>query len=197
MIASQGGAIIDSKNNRTYPGSGGFVGGLSLPGRNNAWIGGAGEVYNSFTPDSSVYIPTLPGDGGSGSDCTYCRLDTPGMPQGPSGPGSGPGPGSELPTTGNVPQGPGTTQTPGTGTTAPTPTPTVNQFPDVVRDTINRLIDGLGMRRTRVNDSGGPLFLYTPQQPQAGGSGGLDMRSLIVWGALIGAGWFAYKKWVK
>ncbi len=191
MIASQGGAIIDSKNNRTYPGSGGFVGGLSLPGRNNAWIGGAGEVYNSFTPDSSVWIPEVPGDGGGGDSCTYCRFDTPNMPQGPGGPGSGPTP-QEVPTTTTTP-----TTTGGTTAPAPVETPPIFIPPDIIRDTVNRLIDGLGMRRTRVNDSGGPLFLYTPQQPQAGGSGGLDMRSLIIWGAVIGAGWFAYKKWVK
>lgn len=191
MIASLGGQIVDSNNNRTIPGAGGYVGGLSLPGRNNAWIGGAGEAYNSFTPDTSNNNP-IPMEIPGGEPCTLCRQTEPGQNY-PTYPGNG----EPFPAPSEVP-GPTTTTTPGgTTQTPPVETPPIFVPPDVIRDTINRLLDGIGMNRTRVNDSGGPLFLYQPATPQAGSSGGLNMQSLLVWGAIIVGGWFVYKKLKK
>lgn len=54
MIASLGGAIVNDDGSRSYPGSGGLVGGLSFEGANYSKLTGAGYSYNRFTPQTVV-----------------------------------------------------------------------------------------------------------------------------------------------
>lgn len=57
MIASLGGAVVSAKGDRNYPGSGGYVGGLSMRGGNWAYFTGAGHSYNKFTPMTTSALP--------------------------------------------------------------------------------------------------------------------------------------------
>lgn len=59
-IASLGGTEVSKSGARNTPGSGGKVGGLSLPGGNWAYWTGAGKSYESFSPNSSSMATVLP-----------------------------------------------------------------------------------------------------------------------------------------
>ncbi len=65
MIASFGGAEVKKDGTRTYPGSGGLIGGLSFDGANYSNFTGAGKYYNRFTPSNyfraaeEVYVDNI------------------------------------------------------------------------------------------------------------------------------------------
>lgn len=181
MIASHGGAIVTKDGGRVIPGSGGMVGGLSLPGRNNAWIGGAGEKYETFTP---VYNESIPGPNEYPPENPR---DYPAPLPGPTEPQPGP----PLP---QLPGEPGpTTPTPTTpgGTIPGTGRPIIDQ--GEVKTIMDRILETFG-QRTRLKTEG-PLYLFTPAQPAQPGSGsGVNMRSIVMIGAVAAVAWFAYKK---
>jgi hypothetical protein len=60
VIGAYGGLSIDQSGNRSYPGSGGYIGGLEIaPGLGNAYIGGAGPTYETFTPGPQAAQPSI------------------------------------------------------------------------------------------------------------------------------------------
>lgn len=97
MIASLGGAEVNSKGARNYAGSGGMVGGLSPKGANWSYWTGAGLGYNRFTPnDTSGLLDRYDAEYPTGGES---------FPQLPSYPTSGNTGGTSLPSTTNVPIG--------------------------------------------------------------------------------------------
>lgn len=76
-IASLGGATVNNDGSRSYPGSGGYVGGLSFNGGNYSVFTGAGSNYNKFTPTSNLIEAPITDDdpptggGGGGGGGTY------------------------------------------------------------------------------------------------------------------------------
>lgn len=171
MIASMGGLIVDAENNRKIPGSGGMIGGYTPTKRNVAWIAGAGEVYNQFTPSADggrreveLFDPIDPPIDSGGGDPIYT---------GPVDPPTG-----------------GTPTTPTTGTTK---TGEPIKLPPIVETTITKLLEGVGFTRTAGGNQ--PLYLYTPAQPQAeNASGGVNMRSILMLAAVGAVGYFLYKR---
>jgi hypothetical protein len=110
MIASYGGLEIKADGSRSYPGSGGMVGGLSFPFAGTSRFTGAGKAYYTFIPSNDTRCTDC--DGGSG--------DTGGggtgggggiiIPSSGGGTGTGTGGGIIFPTGGvptfNVPSSP-------------------------------------------------------------------------------------------
>jgi hypothetical protein len=187
MIASLGGAEVSSSGARNYPGSGGMVGGLSFEGGNWAYWGGAGKMYNRFTPsyapqqpNNMVPIePTVPEEPEPLPPCApFCWTPTTPLPP-------------ETPTTPNTPS---PTEVPTGGTfdcvqdcDSPTEIPT--QTPAGILSYIQALL--AGAPRTAVQ-SIPPLFSFAP--PTAS-NGGLPMQQLLIVGALIFGAYFLYKKY--
>lgn len=182
MIANYGGMNIDAAGNREFPGSGGMVGGLSAPGKNYAYLLGAGSEYHSFTPQSSnAILPyDIPPDIPPPSD----------FPNQAPEPQQVPVPVPTIPWT-PTPTTP-TTTTPGDQTPPTTTTPTTTQPSTTVMDIIKQLIQGGGSGSGKQE----PVYLFTPAQPVQS-SGGISMMNIIVLAGLAVAAWFAYTKWVK
>lgn len=208
MIASLGGAEVASDGARNYPGSGGMIGGLSFPGGNWAYWGGAGKMYNRFTPNDTNWKGTIGTT--NGEQCEDC--------------GGGPGvplPSPEEPPVEEYPQWiPGTPlpqpqtttpTTPTTTTTIPVPVPTVptgggvlncvqdcdnpTGIPSQTNGTILQAIQAIlaGVSPRTAVQSIPPLFSFNP--PSAGGGSQMNTKSLVVIGALIFGAFFLYKKY--
>lgn len=184
MIGSLGGATIDSDGNRNYPGSGGAVGGLSFPGGNWAYFGGAGAMYNRFTPNNSnldaaisgdnVMMRIQPGDG-------ICSPDL-GFPC----PGGGddiiihPQVTTNNPCAGNSAQSCATTDIP-------------IEKPPLSQSGLDDLIAGLLAPGSRTSvASVPPIFSFNPNT--SGGSG-VDMKKIGIIAIVILVAFFAYKKY--
>lgn len=183
MIASYGGMTIDKDGNRDFAGAGGAVGALSAPGRNYAYIMGAGPSYERFTPTpqgENVHPPIepscLPGD----DYCWHPPID----PDPPVGGcvGSGCPPVDPPP---NDPPTSGGCSVPGACTDRePEIDPTLGSL-------INRLL-GSGLKS---RDSSGPVYLFTSQPGTSGG--GFDLKKIGIIAALAFGGWWLYNKYGK
>ncbi len=192
MIASYGGAIIDSKGNRVFPGSGGMVGGLSEPGKNYSYILGGGSQYNSFTPRENL-DPRDPGDGDP------CDLD-PRSPFCGGGGGGGrvcpgdPGcpPIDPPPIDPPPPTCPGDPSCPPIYPHDPVCPGDPSCPPEVIPGGITGIIQRL-LGATPLNNSG-PVYLFTPQPGEAAAAGGLDMKNLAIIAVIGLIAWFAYSK---
>jgi hypothetical protein len=190
-IASFGGLIIDSKGNRSYPGSGGYVGGLSGDGQNYATMLGAGYKYNIFTPTNE----TIPSPAPTPCHEPFCGEPSP-APQ-------------PFPYPGDLPQptpAPSPTPTP-TDDTPDTPEPFPNypptctdcgelpDVPPVPGETIIDIIRGLITPSPKTSiTTNPPVYLFTPNQ---GGGGGLEMKSIIILGVLALGAWYVYKRFAS
>lgn len=101
MIASLGGAEVSKDGSRNYAGSGGMVGGISLPFAGSSNFTGAGKAYYRFTPDQTgnrnaidIYgtgggnypepVPTYPTGGGGNGGGTIIIGGSPTAPTFPS-----------------------------------------------------------------------------------------------------------------
>ncbi len=180
MIRSLGGGVILKDGSVSYPGSGGTVGGLSEPGRNYAYIMGAGQQYFRTDPrvNSSIITPDLPPD------------DNPPGP-GPNGPGTPP----------IQPNGGAGGGSIGNGGGSPTVTPTGSgcSFGNCgdrgrISGGVMEVIQSLLSSNPNKRDIGGPVYLFTPQPGAAAGGGGVSPQMILIVGAIGAAGYFAYKK---
>lgn len=178
-IDGYGELIIDNSNVRSYPGSGGYVGGFSPEGVGNyGSIFGAGPTYYSFNPTGNesggfyyeIADPGLIGDNG----CPTGICNDPG--------GTGHDPGNPTGDNGGGPTTGGTSGTP--DPPAPTVTPGFN-----LGDALKNLLTPTA--KTPIN-SNGPAYLFTPQGTSS--SSGIPPIYLVVFAAIAVIGVVVYKK---
>lgn len=180
MIKSLGGGIVLKDGSIAYPGSGGTVGGLSEPGRNYAYIMGAGAEYYRTDPrlNSSIITPDLPPD------------DNPPGP-GPNGPGGPPIQPNGGAGGGSIGNGGGTPIVTATGSDC-----RFNNCGDRGRVSggISDLVQTLLSSNPNKRELGGPVYLFSPQPGAAGGSAGISPVMVLAVAGLGVVGWFAYKR---
>lgn len=188
MIGSYGGLITGADGSRSYPGSGGYIGGFSIPNSANyAKVTGAGDAYHVFTPmqNDLVAPPIEPRDCPEGQICG----GTGGGGGGGGTGGCGTGPGQEPCPTGGG--GGGTGGGTDTGDGGPQYPIDPNTIPSGgVWTAIQSLLTP--SPRTSVNASG-PAYLFTPQAP-AGVTNGIPPIYLLVLAVVGVGGYFVYKK---
>ena len=189
MIGSLGGAIVDSNGARNYPGSGGLVGGLSFPGGNWAYFGGAGAMYNRFTPSvSNTHIPLEEPTTGAQPPIVEPGTGTGGT--GGTGTPNYPGSGNPAPTN----TGSGTIIPPGSTSYVNEPSTYIPVEP-IPTSTIMDIINGLLAPGGRTNVASlPPLYSFNPFTNE---SGSVDMQKILIIGALLIAVYFAYTKFIR
>ena len=193
-IANYGGAVVSVNGDRDYPGAGGTVGGLSAPGKGNAYIGGAGAEYNTFTPavisDQVMVSGIASFPGGPRPRSSSSEQVEPPIILSPNDPP--PGPIITPPSTPTTP----TTPTGGcigcNNQTASDPTGTFSSTA-TTNPTIMEIVRNL-LGRTRDPATGnGPVYLFSPQPGEA--NGGFPMKQIMILGALAFGGFWLYKKY--